>query len=77
MLGGTKHLRAKIGDDCAHEWSKIFITPDQTKEERIKTINLKKELERHKKDEKNDRLIILRDEIIEIICQCCEGQIRR
>ena len=46
VLDGTKHLRAKFGDDYAHEWSKIFITPDQTKEERVKSINLKKELER-------------------------------
>ena len=65
VLGGTKHLRTKVADDYAHEWSNVFITPDQTKEERIKNINLKKELERRRKDEKNDKLIIFRGEIIE------------
>ena len=33
-LGGTKHLRTKVGDEYAHKWSKVFITPDQTKDER-------------------------------------------
>ena len=51
VLGGTKHLRTKDGDDYAHEWSNVFITPDQTKEERIKNMNLKKELKRRRKDE--------------------------
>ena len=65
ILGGTKHLRTKVGEDYAHEYCKVFITPDQTKEERIKSMNLKKELERRKKDEKNDKLIIFRGEIVE------------
>ena len=65
VLGGTKHLRTKVGNDYVHEWSKVFITPDQTKEERTKSMNLKKELERRRKDEKNDKLIIYRGSIID------------
>ena len=65
VLGGTKHLRTKVGDEYAHKWSKVFITPDQTKDERIKSMNLKKELERRRTEEKNDKLIIFRGEIIE------------
>ena len=33
VLGGTKHLRTKIGEEYAHEWSSVFFTLDQTKEE--------------------------------------------
>lgn len=65
VLGGTKHLRTKIGEEYAHEWSSVFITPDQTKEEPNKSINLKRELERRKKEEKNANLVIFRGEIIE------------
>ena len=36
-----------------------------TKDERIKSMNLKKELERRRTEEKNDKLIIFRGEIIE------------
>ena len=25
VLGGTKHLRTKVGDEYAHKWSKVFI----------------------------------------------------
>ena len=65
MTSSVIHIRTKIGDDYAHEYCKVFITPDQTKEERIKSMNLKEELERRKKDEKNDKLIIFRGEIVE------------
>ena len=65
VLGGTRYLRAKIGQVYAHRWSKIFITPDQTKEERIKNMNLKRELEKRKLEEKNHDLIIFRGEIVE------------
>ena len=52
VLVGTKHLRTKLGDEYAHKWSKVSITPDQTKDERIKSMNLKKELERRRTEEK-------------------------
>lgn len=64
VLGGTKLLRAKQGGDYAHRWSKVFITPDQTKEEREKSIKLKRELER-RRNEGNKNLVIYRGEIVE------------
>ena len=64
VLGGTKLLRAKQGENYAHKWSKVFVTPDQTKEEREKSIKLKRELER-RRNEGNRNLVIYRGEIVE------------
>ena len=38
QLGSVEDKRTKDGNECAHECSKVFITPDQTKEERRATI---------------------------------------
>ena len=48
LLGSTKYLREKDGDGNAiHGWRNVFITPDLTKEEGVKTrgcgMNLRKE----------------------------------
>ena len=65
ILGGTRFLRQKQGDEYAHKWGSIFITPDQTKAEREKNQKLRKELERRRTDEDNINLVIFRGEIIE------------
>ncbi|WAR05168.1 hypothetical protein MAR_020537, partial [Mya arenaria] len=65
VLGGTRLLRTKRGEEYAHAWNKVFITPDQSKEEREKSMMLKRELERRRTNEGNKNLVIFRGEIIE------------
>ena len=65
ILAGTRFLRVKHGDEYAHEWGSVFITPDQTKTEREKNQKLRKELERRRNDENNNNLVIFRGEIVE------------
>ena len=65
ILAGTKFLRVKHGDQYAHKWGSVFITPDQTKVEREKNQKLRKELERRRIDENNNNLVIFRGEIVE------------
>ena len=64
VLGNTKKLRTKDGEEYVHKWSNVYITPDQTKEERECSMKLKKELDRRRKEENKD-LIIHRGEIVE------------
>ena len=65
ILGGTKYLREKKKDEYVHNWSKVFITPDLTRDERALSIRLKKELERRRTEEGNPNLFISRGQIIE------------
>lgn len=65
LLGGTKILREKRDDEYVSKWSRIYITPDLTKEEIEKSKALRVELDRRKKDEKNDNLVIFRGEIVD------------
>lgn len=65
ILAGTRYLRVKHGDDYVHKWGSVFITPDQTKNERETNLKLRKELERRRIEEGNTRLVIFRGEIVE------------
>ncbi len=51
LLAGTKLLREKKNDEYISKWSKVYITPDLTKDEIEKSKALRFELEKRKKDE--------------------------
>ena len=52
LLGGAKFLRTKDGDGkSSHGWSKIFVTPDLTKEEQERSRLLRIELGKRKSDD--------------------------
>lgn len=65
ILSGTKFLRENKEGSYSHKWSKVFITPDLTRSERIVSMKLKKELEKRRTEENNPNLIIFRGQIVE------------
>ena len=66
LLGGAKFFRTKDKDgNSLHGWSKIFVTPDLTKEERERSRLLRIELGKRKSDVENLNLVIYRGKIID------------